>query len=287
MGLEVERDTFSDDDYTRFGQRLRDCLEVLRDVLARPGFGAGATSIGAELELFLIDHGGRPLPLNAAVLDEAKHPALTVEANRFNIECRTDPVALAGRPFTQLTAQIKATLAAVRPAAARHGARAVAIGILPTLREEDLQPEVLSASLRYRALSASLRRLRQEPFEMAIAGADELRVCCDDVTFEGANSSWQVHLKVPPADFARTYNAAQIAVAPVLAAGANSPTFLGRRLWQETRIALYRLAVDDRAGATDDDWRPAACRSVMAGCAAVRGSCLPKPLHCMPRCCRS
>jgi hypothetical protein len=92
---------------------------------------------------------------------------------------------------------------------------------------------------------------------MEISGRDTLAADCDDVTFEGANTSWQIHLKVPPADFARTYNAAQIAVAPALAVAGNSPTFLGRHLWDETRIALYRQSTDDRRGPRTDDWRPA------------------------------
>ena len=65
---------------------------------------------------------------------------------------------------------------------------------------------------------------------------------------EAANTSFQVHLRVDPADFARTYNAVQLATAPVLAVSGNSPTFLGHRLWEETRIAVFKQSVDDRHG---------------------------------------
>jgi hypothetical protein len=57
-----------------------------------------------------------------------------------------------------------------------------------------------------------------------------------------------VHLRVDPAEFTRTYNAVQQATAPVLAVAGNSPTFLGHRLWDETRIALFKQSVDDRHG---------------------------------------
>lgn len=257
MGTEIERESFSDEDYARFDVRLRECLELLREILARPGFGTGSTTIGAELEVFLIDAAGKPLPVNEAVVAAAREPTLTLETDRFNLECRTLPVEVTGRPFAELGQQLERSLALVRKAAASQGARVAIIGILPTLRAEDLQPEVLSASPRYRALSAGLRRLRHAPFSMEIEGPESLQVCCDDVTFEGANTAWQVHLKVAPADFARTFNAAQIAIAPALAASGNSPTFLGHRLWNETRVALYRLSVDERAGARADDWRPA------------------------------
>jgi hypothetical protein len=99
---------------------------------------------------------------------------------------------------------------------------------------------------RYRALSSGLRRLRQDPFRIRIAGEDPLELASEDVALEGANTSFQVHLRVNPADFTRTYNAVQLATAPVLAVSGNSPTFLGHRLWEETRIALFKQSVDDR-----------------------------------------
>jgi hypothetical protein len=55
-----------------------------------------------------------------------------------------------------------------------------------------------------------------------------------------------VRLRVDPEDFVRSFNAAQLANAPVPAAAGNSPAFLGRVLWEETRIALFEQAADDR-----------------------------------------
>jgi hypothetical protein len=101
---------------------------------------------------------------------------------------------------------------------------------------------------RYRALNSGLRRLRQAPFSIRIAGQDPLELASEDVGLEGANASFQVHLRVAPAAFTCLYNAVQLATAPVLAVSGNSPTFLGRRLWEETRIALYKQSVDDRPG---------------------------------------
>src|SRR5262249_31159286 len=120
------------------------------------------------------------------------------------------------------------------------------IGILPTLTRADLGPGVMTDVPRYRALSSGLRRLRQDPFRIRIAGKDPLELASEDVTLEGANTSFQVHLRVNPADFTRTYNAVPLATAPVLAVSGNSPTFLGHRLWEETRIALFKQSVDDR-----------------------------------------
>jgi len=256
MGLEIDRAEFTDEDHARFDRRLYRCLHALSELLARPGFGVGPTTIGAEVELDLVDADGRPAPINREVLAETRDPRVTHEVDRFNVEVNSCPLALAGRPFTALADELGDALQEVGRAAALHGARTIAIGILPTLREADLHG-ALTERNRYRALSAALRRLRPDGFSLHIEGEDALAIVVDDVTFEGANTSFQLHLRIDPDAFAAHYNAAQLAMAPALAVAGNSPLFLGRRLWDETRIALFRQSVDDREGACADDWRPA------------------------------
>jgi hypothetical protein len=246
MGLAIEREEFSPEDYRRFSQRLLENLEALRTLLRRPDFGVGPRTIGAELELFLVDSAGFPLPVNRQVLGQTVDPRVTLEIDRFNLECNLRPAPLAGRPFTALREEFEGSLREVRRAAATQGAQVVVTGILPTLREADLGSGALTGMPRYRALSAALRNRRQTPFQVSISGEDTLSLTWDDVTLEGANTSLQFHLRVEPSEFARVYNAAQLATAPALAVSANSPLFLGRRLWDETRVALFRQAVDDR-----------------------------------------
>ena len=256
MSSEIPRESFSDADHARFAKRLQEHLDALDLVLARPDFGTGPTTLGAELEMSLVDAEGRPLPVNRAVLASALDERVALETDRFNLEVNARPVPCAGRAFTALTAELSDAVAAVIRAAAPLGATPVTIGILPTLTARDLQPGMLTDSRRYRAMSAALRRLRKEPFQIRIDGDDSLDVLCDDMTFEGANTSLQIHLRVEPAAFAATFNAAQIATAPVLAAAGNSPLLLGHRLWAETRVALFRQAVDERIASAEEDWRP-------------------------------
>ncbi len=247
MGLEIDREHFDADAYASFAARLEACLEVLAGLLGRSDFGEGEATLGAELEVSLVDGAGAPLPLNRRVLAETMDPRLTVELDRFNLESNLRHGPLAGRPFAALAAECNDALAEMRRAAALHGGRVVTIGILPTLERAALDGAAMTESPRYRALSASLRRLRREPFSLDIHGVDDLRLDdLHDVTYEGAATSFQVHLRVTPRAFARTYNALQLATPVVLAAAGNSPTFLGRRLWEETRIALFKQAVDHR-----------------------------------------
>ncbi|HYY82229.1 MAG TPA: glutamate-cysteine ligase family protein [Actinomycetes bacterium] len=248
MGIEIDREDFDEAEYGRFADRLEACLAALRALLARPGFGVGAPTVGAELELFLVDHAGRPLAENAAVLDGAGDRRVTLEVDRFNLELNPNPSSLAGRSLGGLGRQMADAVGAVRRAAADHGGRVAMVGILPTLRAEDLHRGAITDSARYRALDKAVLRQRKEPIRVRIEGADPdpVEIVRDDVALEGANTSFQVHLRVDPDRFAATWNAAAMATAPVLAAAGNSPIFLGRRLWAETRVALFEQATDDR-----------------------------------------
>lgn len=257
MGLEISKDVFDESEFEAFQRKLEVDLAALGSLLDRPGFGEGAATIGAEVELNLMDDRARPAPVNHRLLQRLPDPRLSLEINRYNVEVNARPLPLVGASLAALETELRDALTKVRGAARDLGARVVPIGILPTLRETDLGAAVMTDGHRYRALSAGLRRLRHQPFLIDIQGEEELCVRAEDVTFEGANTSLQVHLRVTPGAFADTFNAAQLATAMVLACAGNSPFFLGRRLWRETRVALFRQAVDDRSNVAPDDWRPA------------------------------
>jgi hypothetical protein len=246
MGTEITREEFGERDYARFRERLEQCLSELEKLLARPGFGTGPVTIGAELEVCLVDDTARPLPRNQAVRALAADSRVALELNRFNLELNASPVPLAGRPFTALASELGQLLARAGAAARTHHGRIALIGILPTLGPAHLDLSMVTDAARYRALDRGLRRLHRGPFQIRITGEEPLELTAEHVTLEGANTSFQLHLRVSPADFTRVYNAAQLATAPALAVAGNSPTFLGRRLWEETRIALFKQSVEDR-----------------------------------------
>ena len=54
-----------------------------------------------------IDADARPLPLNLTVLRETVDPRLTVELDRFNLECNLRHGPLAGRPFAALRGEFE------------------------------------------------------------------------------------------------------------------------------------------------------------------------------------
>ncbi|MFY7787209.1 MAG: CBS domain-containing protein, partial [Thermoflexibacteraceae bacterium] len=122
----------------------------------------------------------------------------------------------------------------------------VLTGILPTIRKFDINMDNLTPVVRYFSLMEAINNMRGNRYELRIEGVDELNVMLDSPLVEACNTSFQVHLQIKPEEFAAKYNAAQAIAAPVLALGTNSPLVFGKRLWSETRIALFRQSIDTR-----------------------------------------
>jgi len=101
---------------------------------------------------------------------------------------------------------------------------------------------------RYRALMEAINEQRAGDFyELRLSGIDELLVKHDTPMLEACNTSFQVHLQVAPREFVKMYNIAQALAGPIIAISANSPILFGKRLWHETRIALFQQSLDTRA----------------------------------------
>jgi CBS domain-containing protein len=232
-----------------FEQALLDDVDALEQMLAAsPGpWDRGPRRIGAEQEVFLIDAQARPVPLAQELLAALDDPRFTTEMARFNLEANLTPRVLGGRCFDELEDELIEVLDKVHQKARPLGAEAVLAGILPTLRQTDLGIDNLSPGPRYQALNQGITKLRGGEFHVRIEGLDELDTRHDSVMLESCNTSFQVHLQVVPEEFARLYNRALLATGPVLAAAVNSPLLFGKRLWQETRIALFERSVDERS----------------------------------------
>jgi len=246
MGIEIAQTEFSPRDYTAFLERLGENLSVLKSLLEHPDFGRGERSLGAELEMYIIDSDGFPLYANQEILRDAGDPNLTLELNRYNLEYNLPPFPLADTPFEQTERSILDKLRRLRTVAAEHGGRIVPIGILPTLRQSDFGAHCVTDRRRYHALRQQLIARRGGHFHIDISGDDVLQVAMSDITLEGANTSFQVHYRVDPAAYADTFNAIQLVTPLALAIGANSPTLFGRSLWHETRIPLFKQSIDTR-----------------------------------------
>ncbi|SEQ88582.1 Gamma-glutamyl:cysteine ligase YbdK, ATP-grasp superfamily [Amphritea atlantica] len=244
MGLEIKKSEFTRQDYERFTRRLFANLDELAQLLREPGFGLGGATLGAELELYIVDKLGRPLPVNSEVQKQLGDPQLTLELNRYNLEYNLTPVGIEGRPFSAIEAEIRTILERLNELAQPFDGRVLPIGILPTLQRKDFGLHAMTDLSRYHALTRALAEMRGETVAIRIDGEDPISLRASDVTLEGANTSLQMHYRVTPQQFADSYNAIQLVTPLVLAISANSPFLLGNRLWHETRVPLFKQAID-------------------------------------------
>ena len=246
MGIEINRVTFNEEEYQAFRHKLEDNLSAFRQLLQQPDFGKGEASLGAELEMYVIDKQGRPLCVNQEILELSQDSQLTLELNRYNLEYNLSPYKLSENAFQSTEDEILKKLAAVRKLAEAFEGRIVPIGILPTLQTCDFGPKSMTDRKRYHLLVKQLVERRGSQFQININGAHPLKMPMDDVTLEGANTSFQIHYRINPDDYIDMFNTIQLVSPLVVALAANSPTLFGHSLWMETRIPLFKQSIDTR-----------------------------------------
>ena len=226
---------------------LRD-LKALEKMLSDGMIESGVRRFGVEQEFFLVDRGWRPATVALDVLEHLPADTFTTELALFNLEANLQPKLLTGRCFSAMEVEIEERLAQARASAQRQGADIVLCGILPTLGKSDLSMDSITPMPRYYALNDALNRIRGgSSYRLRIEGTDEIFVEHDSVMVEACNTSYQVHLQVSAEEFPSFYNVAQLVTPPVLAACVNSPLLFGKRLWNETRIALFEQSMDTRS----------------------------------------
>jgi CBS domain-containing protein/gamma-glutamylcysteine synthetase len=237
-------------DYQRFNRGLLDDVQALSYMLDHDWFESDITRMGAEQEIALV-HRDTLKPASVAIKaleNIGHHPWITTELAAFNLEINLQPHELTGDCFTRTEQELLQNLQTVRECLLGMDTDLVLTGILPTLRKNDLVMENLTPRERYYALMDTLKAMKQgQAFELRLTGIDELLVKHETPLLEACNTSFQVHLQVAPAHFVRMYNLAQTLAGPILAVAANSPIVFGRRLWHESRIALFQQSIDTRS----------------------------------------
>ncbi|MEQ8240576.1 MAG: glutamate-cysteine ligase family protein [Cyclobacteriaceae bacterium] len=229
-------------DFTRY--LLKD-IHALERMLAEDWFNKEPLHIGAEQEICIVDNHYKPVPKSMSLLEKLDD-SFTTELALFNIEANLDPLPYTGSCFSQLEANLNEKMNMLRALGDTQKLDFVLTGILPTIRKFDLEIENLTPLERYRSLLKAIAKMRGNNYELRISGLDELNLKHDSAMLESCNTSFQVHLQVTPEEFVQKYNIAQALAAPVLAISCNSPLLLGKRLWSETRVALFQQSVDTR-----------------------------------------
>lgn len=230
-----------------FMRHLLKDIQALEFMLEKDMFEKDKSRIGAEQEFFLVDSDMRPASVGGQLISELDPNYFTPELALFNLEANLDPQEFDALSLRRIETQLKALTQQIRDKAQEVGAHVLQTGILPTIRKSDLNLNNITPKPRYRMINEVLCGMRGEDNRLNIEGLDELLFTHDNVLIEACNTSFQLHFQVTPDNFATFYNIAQAVSGPLLGLAANSPVLMGKRLWHETRIALFQQAIDTRS----------------------------------------
>jgi CBS domain-containing protein len=246
MGEQKVNRSFSEEKKALFIKNLLDDVQALEQMLENGLIEKGITRIGAEQEFCLVTKDWRPATNNEEILSKIDDPHFTTELARYNLEINLDPIELKGDCFTRVENQLKELLSKGASISEENGSKIILTGILPTITKTHLSLDYITPNPRYYALNEMLMGLRRSNFQLHLQGVDELSIAHDSVLFEACNTSFQLHLQIDPDDFISSFNWAQAISGPVMSVCCNSPLLMGRELWEETRIALFRQSIDTR-----------------------------------------
>lgn len=231
-----------------FERNLLKDIHALGKMLEEGWFEIDKTRIGAEQEFCLVDKYCKPAGKSMEMMDVVGYDgAFTTELARFNMEINAAPQLFSGSCFAKMEKELLDYLEEAKKAANDLDLSVVLSGIVPTIRKFDFSMDNLTPFERYRALCDAINKLRGKNFEIKLHGIDELISKHDTPLLEAANTGFQVHLQVRPDEFVDRYNIAQAITGHTLCCGTNSPILFGKRLWKETRVALFTQSVDMRA----------------------------------------
>ena len=229
-----------------FMRNLFNDIKALEVMIDRDMMEKDITRIGAEQELCLIDKHFRPAPKSMDILDLVDDPKLTHELSKFNMEINLDPRVFSGSALSDMETELLKSLGDLRKTLTKEELDYILVGILPTIRQNDMTLDMLTPMPRYFALNKTLTDLRGSDYEFRIEGMDELICKHESFMFESCNTSFQIHYQCEADEFISKYNWAQAISGPVLSICTNSPFLFSKRLWRETRIALFQQSVDTR-----------------------------------------
>ncbi len=222
-------------------------IEALDIMLKKGLIEKSPIRIGAEQEFCLINNEFLPSSNSLDVLRDINDEHFTTEIGNYNLEINLDPIELKNKCFSKLHKNLSMLLDKAKFSADKKKTKILLTGILPTLSLKHIKVENMTPIQRYYVLNEAIKESRSQDFNIHIKGVDELNLLHDSVMLEGCNTSFQMHLQIPPDEFIDSYNWAQTISGPILSACANSPLLFGKELWSETRVALFTQSIDTRA----------------------------------------
>ncbi len=246
MGVANVKLTNSVEQLQTFERHILSDIHAMDKMLKEGWFEIDKIRIGAEQEFCLVDKYSKPIGKSIEMMEHLDEKFFTTELARFNMEINATPREFKNTCLSDLENEISKNYNIATAVAEKMGIHTILSGIVPTIRKSDFTMDNLTPFDRYKALCDAINMIRGEHFQLKIEGIDELISNHDTPLLEAANTGFQVHLQIKPDEFVDMYNISQAITGPVLSSATFSPFLFGKRLWKETRIALFTQSVDTR-----------------------------------------
>jgi hypothetical protein len=203
-------------------------------------FNDQQTKFGFELEFWLATQENLPDPSSVEFVNRLQHQSIITEVNAAELELNGKVYPIQKQLFSKLENDIQHLWDTCLQLAKQQQLHLLMCGSFPSGKPEHTNQNFLTPLSRYYAIDNNLAALRfQKEIPINIQGKEDLHHLATCIAVNGLSGSFQIHLQIPTEKFIRYYNTSLILAAPLLAISGNSPYFLGKNCWQESRIATF------------------------------------------------
>ena len=248
MGREAKSFIFNAADEAEFIRLVGEETKQLFAWAQEERMASPVLHLGQEIEFCLIDQNFLPSSINEKFLNRLASPQATHELAAFNVEFNPGKAPFAPGGLMQMRYDYVKFMQHAFTVAESLGVHLITVGILPTISPGDLGSKMMTHNNRYEALKRKFSSWQPDKaFNLiSITENDGLQLGLSPLACEAVTTSQQVHLQLPEPGSGFFYNAAQILAGPLVALSANSPFFLGRNLWCETRVPVFEQVLGAR-----------------------------------------
>ncbi|MBP9673575.1 MAG: hypothetical protein KBD63_00610 [Bacteriovoracaceae bacterium] len=230
---------FSEEDFEEFERKLRLETSAFISKLKKESLNHGFFSTQIEVGTFFVDQKKNPLMLTAKMLQEINETTSVMQQGSFSFPLKTTKNKLDSMLLSNLRSELENRFFAYQKVAESYGAHMLMVGSLPFVPTEKLNDENGASSSFLALLNQGLKSKRRgHPIELNIHGVEHLKLQQDNLQLLSGTGDMHITFEFSQADLLKFYNASQMILGPVMAIASNSPFFLGKNLWSESRIAL-------------------------------------------------
>lgn len=245
MGKDLKKKRFTQNDHRQFLIKLKEETALLKKWFEDKNFKCPEHKIGIELEGWLADKNMKPDPAGEEFIEHMRNEQVVPELARFNFEINSNPYRIDSGVFSSLHQEMEKIWRECEETAALDGHYPLVIGSLATFDKTLLNKKYFFPRKRYLAMNEQVLKFRDNrPFHITIDGEEELDFETKTIMTESAATSLQIHLTVEQSEAKDFYNASVAASSFMAAIAANSPFFLGKELWDESRIPIFEQSAE-------------------------------------------